>query len=102
LKGVNHLHTHKLQIFHCDLHSKNILLKNDCDEEEKYEIRVKIADFGLAKICELAQKSQTVLPKSSSKYSLPQASSDGSYTLKRDIRALAEIMSELLCIDTFR
>jgi serine/threonine protein kinase len=103
LKGVNHLHTRKPQILHCDLHSKYILLKKHYNkEEEKYEIRVKISDFGLAKICELAQKSQTILPKSSSKYCLPQVSSDGPYTPKMDICALAHIMSQLFCIHTHR
>jgi hypothetical protein len=102
LKGVNDLHKQKPQILHCDLHSKYILLKKHYYNEEKYEIFVKISDFGLAKICELAQKSEKVLPKSSSKYSLPQVSSDGSYTTKMDICALAHIMSQLLCIDPNR
>jgi hypothetical protein len=103
LKGVNDLHKQNPQILHCDLHSGNILLKKDYDKEkEKYSIHVNIVDFGLAKICELAQKSQTVLPKSSSKYSLPQVSSDGSYTLKNDIYALADIWTQLFCIDPFR
>jgi hypothetical protein len=102
LKGVNHLHKQKPQILHCDLHSGNILLKKGYDEEEKYEICVKIADFGLAKIFELAQKSETFLPKSSSKYCLPQVSSDGSYTLKNDIYALADIWTQLFCIDRYR
>jgi hypothetical protein len=105
LEGVNHLHKQKPQILHCDLHSKNILLQKGYDilhENEKYEIRVRIADFGLAKICELTQKSETVLPKSCSKYSLPQVSSDGSYTLKNDIYALADIWTQLFSIDPFR
>jgi hypothetical protein len=103
LEDVNHLHKQKPQILHCDLHSKYILFKKHYNKkEEKYEICVKLSDFGLAKICELAQKSQTVLPKSSSKYSLPQVSSDGSYTTKMDICALAHIMSQLLCIDPNR
>jgi serine/threonine protein kinase len=103
LKGVNHLHKQKPQILHWDLHSKNILLKKDYDEQkQKYSIRVKIADAGLAKIYELAQKPQTFLPKSSSKYCLPQVSSDGFYTSKTDIRALAQIMSQLFCIDPNR
>jgi serine/threonine protein kinase len=67
LKGVNYLHTGKPQILHMDLHSGNILLKirlirNDIrlNIEEKNIIEVKLADFGLAKICEFAQKSQTI------------------------------------------
>jgi hypothetical protein len=101
LEGVNRLHKH--QIFHCDLHSENILLKKDHDyKREKYEIHVKIVDFGLARICELAQKSETVLPKGNSKHCLSQVSSDGSYTLKADIYALEYIMRQLFCIDTFR
>jgi hypothetical protein len=31
LKGINHLHKQKPQIFHCDLHSKNILIKVNYD-----------------------------------------------------------------------
>jgi serine/threonine protein kinase len=101
LKGVNRLHKH--QIFHCDLHSGNVLLKKDYDcKREKYEIHVKIVDFGLARICVLAQKSETVLPKGNSKYCLSQVSSDGSYTSKADIHALEYIMRQLFCIDTFR
>jgi hypothetical protein len=103
LRGVNQLHKSDPPIIHWDLHSKNILLKKHYDEEkEKYSIRVKIADFGLAKIRELAQKSQTVLPKSSSNSSSPKVSSDGSYTKKDDICALAELMSQLLYIDPNR
>jgi serine/threonine protein kinase len=103
LKGVNGLHTQKPQILHCDLHSGNILLKKDYGyKREKYSIRVEIVDFGLAKICELAQKSQTVLLKANSKYSLSQVSSDDSYTPKTDIFALTWIMTQLFFIDHFR
>jgi alpha-tubulin suppressor-like RCC1 family protein len=103
LYGVNQLHKSNPPIIHLDLHSENILLKKHYDEEEeKYSIDVKIADFGLAKIRELAQKSQTVLPKSSSNSSSQKVSSDGFYTTKYDIYQLAQIMSQLFCIDPNR
>jgi hypothetical protein len=102
LKGVNYLHKRNPQILHCDLHSENILFEKQFDykNKEKYRINVKISDFGLAKICELALKSQTVLPKISSRYSSSQ--SDGSYTLKNDIFALGDIWTQLFCIDPNR
>jgi serine/threonine protein kinase len=104
LKGMNQLHKCNPQILHCDLHLENILIEKKIDftEKEKYRINVRISDFGLTKICELAQKSETVLPKSSSNYSSLQESSDGSYTLKKDIYALAEIWIQLFCIDPNR
>ncbi len=101
---MNQLHKSVPQILHCDLHSKNILVEKTIifEGKEKYRINVKILDFGLAKIYELAQKSEKVLPKSSSNYSLLQESSDGSYNLKKDIYALAEIWIQLFCIDPNR
>jgi serine/threonine protein kinase len=67
LKGVNYLHTRKPQILHMDLHSGNILLKREYDSSilEGYEppVRVKLADFGSANICEFAQKSQMIASK---------------------------------------
>jgi serine/threonine protein kinase len=104
LKGVNLLHKSYPQILHCDLYSENILIEKitDFKEKGKHRINVRISDFGLAKICELAQKSETVLPKSSSNYSSLQESSDGSYTFKKDIYALADIWIQLFCIDPNR
>jgi Ser/Thr protein kinase RdoA (MazF antagonist) len=44
------------QIIHMDLHSGNILLKKQKYSNNDLKIEVKLSDFGLAKICELAQK----------------------------------------------
>jgi alpha-tubulin suppressor-like RCC1 family protein len=101
LFGVNYLHTRKPQILHKDLHSGNILLKKRYiyNYSDRYEVDVKIADFGLAKICEFAQKSQTIRSKRSPNY---KSSSNGSYSTRDDIYSLGEIMNELFSIDTNR
>jgi alpha-tubulin suppressor-like RCC1 family protein len=103
LKGVNYLHTRKPQILHMDLHSGNILLRKGCDNGSSVsQIIVKLADFGLAKICEFAQKSQIITSKKRSNYKSSKVLSDGSYSEKDDIYSLAEIMVELFSIDTKR
>jgi serine/threonine protein kinase len=104
---VNHLHTREPQILHMDLHSRNIFLKKDifynsqngCVEPV---IDVKLADFGLEKICEFAQISQTISSKKGSNYKPSKVLSDGFYSEKNDIYSLAEIMIELFSIDINR
>jgi serine/threonine protein kinase len=86
-----------------DLHSGNILLRKGCDNGSSVsQIIVKLADFGLAKICEFAQKSQIITSKKRSNYKSSKVLSDGSYSEKDDIYSLAEIMVELFSIDTKR
>jgi hypothetical protein len=103
LKGINYLHTREPQILHMDLHSGNILLKKVYnDKKYEYEIFVKLADFGLAKICEFAQKSQTITLKRSSNYKSSNVLSNGSYSTKDDIYSLGIIMNELFSFDTNR
>ncbi len=98
LEGVNYLHTRKPQILHMDLHSGNVLLKKSYNyAHARDEIRAKLADFGLARICEFAQMSQTITSKRSSKLS-----TDVSYSEKNDIFSVAEIMIELFSIDIKR
>jgi serine/threonine protein kinase len=46
-----------------DLHLGNVLLRKD-----NHGIKVKLADFGLAKIYEFAQKSQSITSKRSFNY----------------------------------
>jgi hypothetical protein len=107
LFGVNYLHTREPQILHMDLHSRNIFLKKDifynsqngCVEPV---IDVKLADFGLEKICEFAQISQTISSKKGSNYKPSKVLSDGFYSEKNDIYSLAEIMIELFSIDINR
>jgi serine/threonine protein kinase len=84
-----------------DLHSGNILLKRGNGNR----IKVKIADFGLAKVYELAQKSQTITSKRSSnrsQYRSPNVLSNGSYTTNDDIYSLGIIMDELFSVHTNR
>ncbi len=50
-------------MLHMDLHSANILLKKKYKFFNEVEIFVKLAHFSLAKICEFAQKSQTISDK---------------------------------------
>jgi serine/threonine protein kinase len=100
LKGVNYLHTRDPQILHMDLHSGNILLKGGKYEYEP-QIEVKLADFGLAKICEFAQKSQTISSKRSSNHSNYKSLSDGSYSPKGDIQCLGEIMNQSFIIERY-
>jgi serine/threonine protein kinase len=93
LEGVHYLHDFKPQILHMDLHWGNILLKksiHDC-------IEIKIADFGFAKICEIAQKSRAISMKNSSTGSVnrSRASKNGSYSAKDDIISLGKIMEKL-------
>jgi serine/threonine protein kinase len=103
LKGVNYLHTRNPQILHMDLHSANILFRKECNNSRGVsQIIVKLADFGLAKICEFAQKSQIITSKKGSNYKSSKVLSDGSYSEKNDIYGLAEIMVELFSIDTKR
>jgi serine/threonine protein kinase len=97
LKGVNYLHTKKPTVLHMDLHSGNVLLKKTYDG-----IKVKIGDFGLAKICEFAQKSQTITSKRSSNYKSSNVLNNGSYSTRDDIYSLGIIMNELFSIHTNR
>jgi serine/threonine protein kinase len=67
--------------------------------------KVKIADFSLAKVYELAQKSQTITSKRSSnrsQYRSPNVLSNGSYTTNDDIYSLGIIMDELFSVHTNR
>jgi serine/threonine protein kinase len=100
LKGVNCLHKHKPQILHLDLHPGNILLKKEGWNEK---IFVRIADFGLATICEFGTKSQSLAAKTSrSKYKSSKILSNRSYTTKDDIYDLGLILKELFSIDKNR
>jgi serine/threonine-protein kinase CTR1 len=100
LKGVNCLHKHKPQILHLDLHSGNILLKKEGWNDK---IFVRIADFGLAQICELGTKSQSLAAKTSRfKYKSSKILSNRPCTTKDDIYSLGMILEELFSIDKFR
>jgi serine/threonine protein kinase len=69
------------------------------------QIEVKIGDFGLAKICELAKISQKITSKRVSKHSNYKSSnvlSSGSYSTRDDIYSLGKIMEKLFSIDTNR
>jgi alpha-tubulin suppressor-like RCC1 family protein len=93
LEGVHYLHDFKPQILHMDLHPGNILLKKSIHEW----IEIKLADFGFAKICEIAQNSRAMSMKNSSTGSVnrSRASRNGSYSTKNDVLSLGEIMKDL-------
>jgi WNK lysine deficient protein kinase len=102
LKGVNYLHTRKPQILHMDLHLGNILLRKAVKDDK---IELKIADFGLAKICELAQKSKSFSTDRSLSHSNHRSTkklSDELYNENDDIYSLGMILKELFSIDTNR
>jgi hypothetical protein len=102
LFGVDYLHTRKPPILHMDLHSGNILLTKEFYDNRSLKITVKLADYGLAKICKFAQKSQKITSKKKSNYESLKELSDGSYSVKDDIYSLAEIMVKLFSIETNR
>jgi serine/threonine protein kinase len=85
-----------------DLHSGNILLTKEFYDNRSLKITVKLADYGLAKICKFAQKSQKITSKKKSNYESLKELSDGSYSVKDDIYSLAEIMVKLFSIETNR
>ncbi len=97
LFGVNYLHTRKPPILHMDLQSGNVLLRKG-----NHGIEVKIGDFGLAKICEFVQKSQTITSKRNSNYKSSNVLSNSSYSTRDDIHSLGRIMNELFSFDTNR
>jgi alpha-tubulin suppressor-like RCC1 family protein len=103
LEGVYCLHKDEPQILHMDLHTGNILLKKFCQG-----LRLKISDYGLAKICEFAQKSNQVLAAKNT-WGLSRSCSkslnefkSGSYNTKNDIYGLRMIIEELFSIDKYR
>jgi alpha-tubulin suppressor-like RCC1 family protein len=106
LKGVNYLHTREPKILHMDLHPGNILLKRDFIKRKlELKIEVKLADFGFAKICLFAQKSQTITSKKISNHSQCKSLnvlSNGIYSTRDDIYSLGIIMRELFSIDINR
>jgi hypothetical protein len=59
------------------------------------QIRIKLAHFGLAKICQFAQKSQTITLKRSLNLSRFKSLINDSYSTKSDIQCLGEIMNQL-------
>jgi alpha-tubulin suppressor-like RCC1 family protein len=101
LSGVYCLHNDKPQILHMDLHTGNILLK-----KFPHGVLLKISDFGLAKICDLAQKSNQLSSAKKnwgSSRSYSKSSNElksGSYNTENDIDGLRMIILELFSIDT--
>jgi alpha-tubulin suppressor-like RCC1 family protein len=92
LESVDYLHKQKPQIIHRDLKPTNILIAFKTDGRF-----VKLADFGLAKLQEFEEQSNTC-GVGTHKYMAPEVLSSRKYNTKADVYSLGVIIPELFSI----
>jgi alpha-tubulin suppressor-like RCC1 family protein len=95
LESVDYLHKQKPQIIHRDLKPTNILIAFKTDGRF-----VKLADFGLAKLQESEDQSNT-RDVGTHKYMAPEVLTSRKYNTKADIYSLGVIIPELFNIKEF-
>jgi alpha-tubulin suppressor-like RCC1 family protein len=95
LESVDYLHKQKPQIIHRDLKPTNILIAFKTDGRF-----VKLADFGLAKLQESEDQSNTT-GVGSFKYMAPEVFTSRNYGTKADVYSLGVIILELFNIKEF-
>ncbi|TNV87061.1 hypothetical protein FGO68_gene12550 [Halteria grandinella] len=92
VEGVKHLH--ELGIVHRDLKLENIMVVSDQDNKGEERIRVKLIDFGLAKI--LTSLEKTTQWCGTLSFCSPEIVREQPYNQKSDIWALGVILHLLL------
>jgi hypothetical protein len=95
LESVDYLHKQKPQIIHRDLKPTNILIAFKTDGRF-----VKLADFGLAKLQESEDQSNTC-GVGTQKYMPPEVFTSRKYNTKADVYSLGVIVPELFNIKEF-
>jgi len=92
LEGMAYIHSHNPPIIHRDLKPPNILITSDD--------RVKIADFGIAKVLEAGQGASTVV-KGTPVYMSPESIiNPSSVDIRTDVYSLGMTFYEMLCAKT--
>uniref|UniRef100_UPI0027BA3433 protein kinase domain-containing protein n=1 Tax=Dokdonella sp. TaxID=2291710 RepID=UPI0027BA3433 len=79
---------HRALIVHRDLKPSNVLVTADGD--------VKLLDFGIAKLLENEDETQTRLPAFTPAYAAPEQKSGGAITTATDVYALGVLLGELM------
>jgi serine/threonine-protein kinase len=95
LESVDYLHKQNPKIIHRDLKPTNILIAFKTDGRF-----VKIADFGLAKLQEFEEQSNTC-GVGTHKYMAPEVLTSRKYDTKADVYSLGVIIPELFNIKEF-
>jgi len=86
---MNHLHRNK--ILHCDLKTKNILVKK---KKDFYEIR--LCDFGMSQYKKkLQKKNRTII--GNKRYVAPEVLRGGRFSEASDVYSFGVILWEILC-----
>lgn len=95
--AVAYLHNIQKPVMHRDLKSLNVFLL-DPVEDERSEIKVKLADFGFARIRpERAGWSDLTLGAGTPHWMAPEVAQGSEYHLKADVFSFAVIMYEVVC-----
>ena len=79
---------HRALIVHRDLKPGNVLVRKDG--------RVKVLDFGIAKLLDVAQDTETQFPAFTPAYAAPEQRSGGRITTATDVYAMGVVLGELL------
>ncbi|PAA77159.1 hypothetical protein BOX15_Mlig010384g1 [Macrostomum lignano] len=88
LEGLKHLH--EMDVIHRDIKPENLLYENESDEA-----KIKIADFGLSKICSADVQTQTVCGTPG--YCAPELLLGQSYDTAVDMWSVGVVTFILLC-----